>query len=102
MARIDINIAAEDPVEGDFVGRLVTAALTTNDFDDVTSSVHSAHQETEEDVVAAMRNLNPVIFSAEITVGVTPFEEALIDADAPAGDTEFPSPESEDSEDPDD
>ncbi len=97
MSRIDVNIAAEDQTEGDFVARLVTAALNSNGFEDVTSMGHSNHQETEDDVVAAMRSLHPDVFVAEITVGVVPFEEETIDAsETVVGDSEFAPPEDDD------
>lgn len=98
MSRIDINISAEDQTDGDLVSRLVTAALTNNGFEDVTSMTHNTHVESEEDVIVAMRGLNPSIFASEITVAVSDYESELPDAvddSARPGDETFPDPDSD-------
>lgn len=86
MSRIDINISAEDPTEGDLVSRLLTSALTNNGFEDVTSMTHNTHIETQEDVVIAMRGMNSSIFTSEITIGVSNYEpESPTDLDSIGG-----------------
>lgn len=95
MSRIDINISAEDQSDGELVARLVNSTLNHNGFTDV-ALIHNSgsDQETNEDVLEAMRNLSPSVFSSEVTIGVSAFEEDEVVA---AGDDEeFPPPDRDD------
>lgn len=93
MSNIDINIYAEDPVEGDQVARLLTATLNTHGFTDVTSIAQlNQVQETEIDVVASMRAMNPSIFTSEVLIAVSPYKEEIetINSNGLPGEEEFP------------
>lgn len=75
MARIDINVSAEDPADGELVSRLINSTMNHNGFTDIDLLQHTGnHQETNEDVLESMRNLSPSIFSSEVTIGVSAFE----------------------------
>lgn len=93
MSAINIDISAEDQADGDMVARLITATLTGSGFEDVTNISGPAHQDTDVEVLEAMRNLNPMIFQSEIIVDVSPLEIAppISGEDGP-GINEFPEP----------
>jgi hypothetical protein len=90
MARINIDVSADDQSDADLAARLVAATFNTHGFDDVTNNSHPTHIDQEEDVVEAMHNLNPGIFQSEVIINATAFEEPveLAGADSP-GDDEF-------------
>lgn len=100
MARLSIEITAEDQADGDLAARLVAATFNTHGFDDVTNTTHPTHIDREEEVVEAMRMINPAIFEAEVTIDVSVFEEgpALAGVDVP-GDGEFPEVSEDDDDD---
>lgn len=99
VSRINIDITADDQTEGELVSRLIAASLNNNGFEDVTNtSCHHANDQ-EEEVVEAMRALNPEMFSSEITIEVSLFEEgdepvilAGADDENGPGLDEFPEP----------
>ena len=95
MPRIDINVSAEDQSDGELVSRLINSTLNHNGFTDV-ALVHNSgsDQETNEDVLEAMRNLSPSVFSSEVTIGVSEFEEDEVVV--PGEGEEFPTPDDED------
>jgi hypothetical protein len=97
MGRLSIDITADDQADGDLAARLVAATFNTHGFDDVTNNSHPTHLDREEEVIEAMRTLNPAIFQSEVTIDVSTFEEApaLAGADVP-GDDEFPDVSEED------
>lgn len=75
MSRIDINVSAEDPADGELVSRLINSTMNHNGFTDIELLGHTGnHQETNDDVLVAMRNLSPSIFSSEVTIGVSDYE----------------------------
>lgn len=94
MSRIDINISAEDPADGELVSRLVNSTLNHSGFTDV-ELVHNSgsDQETNDDVLQAMRNLSPSIFTSEVTIGVSAYEEEEPRTGEPG--EEFPEPDEE-------
>lgn len=95
---VSIDITADDQVEGELIARLVSASLNANGFEDVTNTSCHYSNEQEEEVVLAMWALNPEIFTYEITIEVSAFEddgaEALAAADNEPGPglEEFPDP----------
>lgn len=101
MGRISIDISADDQADGDLAARLVAATFNTHGFDDVTNNSHPTHLDREEEVVEAMRNINPAIFQSEVTIDVSVFDAApeMAGVDVP-GDDEF-AETSEDEEDED-
>ncbi len=106
VSRINIDITADDQTEGELVSRLIAASLNNNGFEDVTNTACHHANDQEEEVVEAMRALNPEIFSSEVTIDVQTFEEVDGPADSIAasndeagpGVDEFPEaePESDD------
>lgn len=97
MSRINIDVTAEDQSDGELVARLISASLNAHNFDDVTNVSNLTHQDTEDEVVEAMRNLNPAIFASEVVIDVQPFEpdQASSPDDVP-GIGEFPEPGEDD------
>ena len=98
-SRINIDITADDQTEGELVSRLIAASLNNNGFEDVTNTSGHHTNDQEEEVVEAMRALNPEIFSSEITIEVGVFEEdetavimAAADDENGPGLDEFPEP----------
>lgn len=105
ISRINIDITADDQTEGELVSRLIAASLNNNGFEDVTNTACHHANDQEEEVVEAMRNLNPDIFNSEVTIEVGTFENgdepivvAGADDEAGPGVDEFPEaePESDD------
>lgn len=76
IPRINIEVTADDPNDSELVARLVTASLNTHGFEDVTNVSAPTHTDKEEEVVEAMRNLSPSIFTAEVTVESSTFDES--------------------------
>lgn len=74
MPRIDINVSAEDSVDGDLVSNLISTTLTTHGFTDVANVGSVNNYQTDPEVLTAMRNLSPSIFDSEITVGISEYE----------------------------
>ena len=73
--RLCIEVTAEDQSDGDQVGRLLQAALVKNGFEDVTLATSSSPKiEQEEEVVEAIRALNPSLFTAEVTIETSTFD----------------------------
>ena len=102
VSRINIDITADDQTEGELVSRLIAASLNNNGFEDVTNTTCHHANDQEEEVVEAMRNLNPEIFNSEITIEVSAFENgddpvvvAAADDEPGPGVDEFPEPEPE-------
>lgn len=97
MSRISVEVMADDQSDGELVSRLIAASLNSHGFDDVTNVACPTHNDQEEEVVEAMRNLNPSLFQAEVTIDVGVFDDepALAGADQP-GDDEFAEEESDD------
>ena len=99
--RINIDITADDQTEGELVARFIATALTNNGFDDVTNTSGHHANDQEEEVIEAMRSLNPEMFNSEVTIDTTTFEEgeepitiAGADEENAPGLDEFPEPES--------
>lgn len=98
IPRINIDITADDQTEGELVSRLIAATLNNNGFEDVTNTSGHHANDQEEEVVEAMRALNPEMFNSEITIDVSTFEEIedispiVVDEEAGPGVDEFPEP----------
>lgn len=97
MGRINIDIQAEDQADGDLAARLVAASFNSHGFEDVTNNSHPTHIDQEEEVVEAMRNLNPSIFNSEVIIDVSVSDDSpvLAGADQP-GDDEYPEDDDDD------
>jgi hypothetical protein len=89
IPRINIDITADDQVDADLVGRHITASLTQAGFEDVTNISHT-HVDRDDEVVAAMRNLSPGIFNAEVTIETSVFAESPVMAGE--GEDDIPGP----------
>ena len=99
IPRINVAITADDQTEGELVSRLIAASLNNNGFEDVTNTACHHANDQEEEVVEAMRALNPEIFSSEVTIDVSTFEEvdgpepvAASEDEPGPGIGEFPEP----------
>ena len=109
-SRINIGVTADDQTDGELVSRLIAVALNNNGFEDVTNTACHHANDQEEEVVEAMRALNPEIFSSEVTIDVQTFEEIDGPADPIAasndepgpGIDEFPEPDTESDDVPED
>lgn len=100
IPRINIDVTSDDQSDSDLVARLIVATLNTHGFEDVTNVTTPTHVDKEEEVVEAMQNLNPSIFSAEVVVEASVFEESAAiagSADEVPGE-EFPDPAQEEDE----
>ena len=75
VSRINIAVTADDQTEGELVSRLIAVSLTDAGFEDVTNTSGHHTNDQEEEVVEAMRNLNPEIFNSEVTIDTQTFEE---------------------------
>jgi Tfp pilus assembly protein PilW len=80
--RINVDITADDQADGELVARLITAQLSEAGFEDVTNVSGPTHNDKDEEVLEAMRNLSPAIFNAEVVVDVSVFEETALVAGA--------------------
>lgn len=88
--RINIEVTADDQTDSELVARLITASLNTHGFEDVTNVASPLQNDKEEEVVEAMKGLNPGLFTAEVTVESSTFDEtATPTADDVPGE-EFP------------
>jgi hypothetical protein len=74
-SRLNIDVIGDNQADADLAARLVAATFNQNGFDDVTIVGH-AHVDTDEEVVAAMQNLSPSIFQAEVVIEASVFEES--------------------------
>jgi hypothetical protein len=87
--RINIDVTADDQVDADLVARHITSSLTQAGFEDVTNMSHT-HVDRDDEVVAAMRNLSPGIFTSEVVVETSTFAESPVMAGE--GDDDIPGP----------
>lgn len=98
-SRLNIDVIGDNQADADLAARLVAATFSQNGFDDVTIVGH-AHVDTDEEVVAAMQNLSPSIFQAEVVIEASVFEASpalAAEGDDGPGDT-FPEPDGDDDE----
>lgn len=89
--RINVDITADDAEDGNLVARLIAANLNQNGFEDVTNVAHPVAIERDEEVVAAMNSLSPGIFTTEVVIDVSTFDNTP-SAAAVGDDEEFPEP----------
>lgn len=108
-SRINVDITADDQSDGELVARLITANLSAHGFDDVTNNSSLLDDDKEDEILEAMRTLNPSIFNSEVVLEVSTFEETatISSDDAPGvldevpgsvdlpGADEFPDPETQ-------
>lgn len=93
--RINIDVIGDNQADADLAARLVAATFNQNGFDDVTIVGH-AHIDTDEEVVAAMQNLSPSIFQAEVVIEASVFDDtapALAGGDDEGPGDTFPDPD---------
>lgn len=88
--RINVDITADDQLNGDLASRLVAAAFQQAGFEDVTNVTHH-HIETDSEVIEAMRNINPSIFGAEVVIEASTFESLVVPAGT-SDDDDLPGP----------
>lgn len=88
--RINIDITADDQGDADLVARHVTATLTQAGFEDVTNISHT-HVDRDDEVVEAMRNLSPGIFTSEVVIDTSTFADSRVTL-AGEGDDDIPGP----------
>jgi hypothetical protein len=86
--RINIDVTSDDQADGELVARLITAQLSEAGFEDVTNVSGPTHNDKDEEVLEAMRNLSPAIFNAEVVVDVSTFEVSAVVAGE--GDDDIP------------
>lgn len=97
MGMININIIADDRDDAEIAARLVAATFNSNGFEDVTNNSHPTHIDREEEVVEAMRNLNPSIFQSEVVIDV--LDSTDVEAGIAAGSDDDDADEREDDDD---
>lgn len=98
MTSVTINVQADDIVDSELVSRAVGAGLEAIGFQDVTVTSHPIENETDAEVLEAIRGLNPTLLQAEVTVEASTFSEtetAAADDDVGPGEDEIVA-ESED------
>lgn len=76
--RFNIDITADDQSDGEMLARLVTAQLSSAGFEDITNLSGPTHNDKDEEVLEAMRNLTPSIFNAEVVLDVSVFEPSAV------------------------
>lgn len=99
--RIQIDITADDQSTADLAARGVAAWFSNNGFEDVTNNTHPTHIDRDEEVVAAIQAISPMMFQAEVVIDAGVFEESSVlagtDGEEGPGDV-FPEPTDDDDE----